>query len=83
MMKNFKIKFNNFCCDKCFSKIHISDIYKKIKEQYEEVTNAEGYTSILTGKCTGCGRKYKVYFDCHEVNNAITVCINRIVEVNI
>ena len=82
-MKTFKIKFGNFCCDKCYSKLHTTEIYKKLKEQYEEATDANGYTSILSAKCTGCGRRYKVYFDCHEINNVITVCVNRIVEVNI
>lgn len=82
-MKRFKIKFSNFCCGKCFSKLYTQDIYKRLQEQYEEVDSAEGYISILFGKCDGCGQKYKIYCDCHELNNVVTVCINRIVRVNI
>ena len=83
MMKRFKVKFSSFCCDKCYNKLFVYDIYKRLQEQYEDVKNVEGYVSILFGKCEGCGQKYKIYCDCHDKNNIITVCVNHIVEVNI
>ena len=79
-MKNFKIKFNDFNCLECSSRLYIKDIYKKLQEQYEPNSSADGYLSILISECK-CGTKYKIYCDCHEVNENITVCINKIVKI--
>ena len=77
-MKKFKVKYNDMICSKCGERLFIKDIYEKLKEQYEPNANESGYISILLSTCK-CGNKHKIIFDCHEYNNSITVCVNKII----
>jgi hypothetical protein len=78
-MKKFKVKFDNFSCPACRETLFVQDIYKKLQEQYEMPKNSDGYLTILTAQCK-CGHTYKIYCDCHEIKDNITVCVRGISE---
>lgn len=80
MVKKLKIKFNDFCCPNCFAELRMKGIYGMLQDQYEKIDDENGYMSILTNRCT-CGHKYKIYCECHEIKNTVTVCIKKIIEV--
>lgn len=80
-MKKFRVKFNDFYCRSCGTQLYIDNIYRILNSQYEPNTNCDGYISILTAKCT-CGHRYKIICDCHEANNCITVCAQRVIKLS-
>lgn len=77
MKKFFNIKFNDFICPDCGQKLYIPDIVKALRIQYEPDTDAYGYLSLVNVKCE-CGNRYKIYCQCHELNNRITVVVEKI-----
>lgn len=77
MKKFFNIKFNDFICPDCGQKLYIPDIVKALRIQYEPNTDANGYLSLLNTRCE-CGNRYKIYCDCHELNDNVTVVVNKI-----
>lgn len=77
MKKYFKIKFNDFICPDCGEKLMIPDIIKQLYRQYEPDTDEYGYLSLITADCSCCNR-YKIYCDCHDWNDRVTVCVNKI-----
>ena len=79
MNKFFRIKFNDFLCPDCGQKLYIPDIKKILHSQYEPNTDENGYLTIITAKCE-CGNRYKIYCDCHEYDDKITVCVKKIVK---
>ena len=79
-MKNFKIKFSDFNCEKCSNRLYVKDIYRKLQEQYEPDSDESGYLAILISECQ-CGQKYKIYCECHEMNGVVTVCISKLINV--
>lgn len=81
-MKKFNIKFDDFCCSECSERLFVPDIYKSLKEQYEPNTDANGYLSILITEKCDCGNKYKIYCECHEYANEITVCVRKMIKLS-
>lgn len=77
MKKFFKIKYNDFICPNCENKLYVPDIIKALRIQYEPDTDASGYLSLLNTKCE-CGNRVKIYCDCHELNDTVTVVVNKI-----
>lgn len=77
MNKHFKIKYDDFICPNCGTKLYIPNIIKQLRKQHEVETDAYGYTSFILSDCE-CGNRYKFYCDCHEWNDRITVCVNKI-----
>lgn len=77
MKKFFNIKFNDFICPDCGQKLYIPDIVKALRIQYEPNMDANGYLSLINVKCE-CGNRYKLYLECHEYNDSVTVVIKKI-----
>lgn len=77
MKKYFKIKFDNFVCPDCGEKLFVPDIIKQLHRQYEADTDEYGYLSFVFADCK-CGNRYKIYCDCHEGEDRVAVCVNKI-----
>lgn len=77
MNKYFKIKYDNFICPNCGAKLYIPNLIKQLRKQYEIDMEEYGYTSFIFADCE-CGNRYKIYCDCHELNDRVTVCVNKI-----
>lgn len=77
MKKFFNIKFNDFICPDCGHKLYTPDIVKALRVQYEPDTDANGYLSLVNTKCE-CGSRHKLYLECHEYKDSVTVVVKKI-----
>lgn len=77
MNKYFKIKYNDFKCPDCGTKLYVPDMVKMLRIQYEPNSDENGYLSLVNSKCE-CGNRYKIYCLCHELSDNITVVADKI-----